>query len=295
VLQAGSASWADDTTAPRARYSVSQLELQAQDIQWPFAETPARFEGSMTVPSKTKEKSARLTFKGTGTDAAGVTQISLSDLALGLAAPYTAAYWVPGVAGKLDAQLDVQWKKANFLLSLHRLALSDVALQDAATASVAVPRLKLLEVTKAEVARLTGEKTAAQQAADAETKRRIIAEQQAADFQSQVEKNKAILKKTIIANVIPSFALRVASGSENHNALRAEFAEYFDIRAWTGLEIEELWLVAYNGGIREQARRKEAETKEPDTTKPPDPDFAENNENLLIGVLFVVSRLLGGV
>ncbi|MFM2050133.1 MAG: hypothetical protein RL682_624 [Pseudomonadota bacterium] len=153
-LQGGTATWADDTTAPSARYSVAQVELQAQDMQWPFAGKPTSFEGALTVPTQAranaKDRPARLIFKGSGTDTSGLAQLVLSDVALGLAAPYSAPYVVPSLAGKLDAQMSVQWKNANVLLNLQRLALADVALQDAAAVSSTLPRFKLLEVTQAE-------------------------------------------------------------------------------------------------------------------------------------------------
>jgi hypothetical protein len=148
VLQGGAATWADDTTVPRARYSVAQVELQAHDMQWPFTDQPAQFEGALTVPATAKEKPAHLTFKGSGTDVAGAAQLALNDVALGWATPYSAPYWVPSLAGKLDAKLDVQWNKAKVLLGVQRLALSDVALQDTGAASGNLPRFKLLEVTK---------------------------------------------------------------------------------------------------------------------------------------------------
>ncbi|MEY4344908.1 MAG: hypothetical protein RL032_740 [Pseudomonadota bacterium] len=153
-LQGGTATWADDTTAPGARYSVAQVELQAQDMQWPFAGKPTSFEGALTVPTQAranaKDRPARVTFKGSGTDTTGLAQLVLSDVALGLATPYSAPYVVPSLAGKLDAQMSVQWKNANVLLNLQRLALADVTLQDAAAVSGTLPRFKLLEVTQAE-------------------------------------------------------------------------------------------------------------------------------------------------
>lgn len=156
-LHDGAATWADDTTAPRARFSVAQVELQAHDLQWPFTDKPASFEGAFTVPTKAtanthaRDLPARLTFKGSGTDAAGAAQLALRDMALGLAAPYIAPYVAPSVAGKLDAQLGVQWKNAHVVLTSPRLALSDVVLQDIAAPAGTLPRFKLLEVTQAEV------------------------------------------------------------------------------------------------------------------------------------------------
>jgi hypothetical protein len=150
VLQGGAATWADDTTVPHARYGVTQVELQAQDLRWPFTDKPARFEGALTVPATAKEKPAQLTFKGSGTDAMGAAQLALNGMVLGLAAPYSAPYLVPSLAGKLDGQLDVQWNNAKVVFDVQRLALTDVTLQDSATASGNLPRFKLLEVTKAE-------------------------------------------------------------------------------------------------------------------------------------------------
>ena len=150
VLHSGAATWVDDTTAPRARYNVAQVELQAQDLQWPFTDKPARFEGALTVPATAKEKPAHLTFKGSGTDVAGAAQLALNDMTLGLAAPYSARFLVPSLAGKLDAQLDVQWNNAKVVLGMQRLAIADGALLDTAATSGNLPRFKLLEVTKAE-------------------------------------------------------------------------------------------------------------------------------------------------
>lgn len=153
ALHGGSVAWTDDSIAPRAQLTLANLELQAQSVAWPFADTPATFEGSMAVPSRSK--AAQLAFKGSGTDAQGQAQLNLSDVSLGLAAPYLAQFLTPQVAGVLEGTVDAQWKDRQTQLNIQRLALHDAALQAekraAGTSAGPLPKFKLLELSQTHI------------------------------------------------------------------------------------------------------------------------------------------------
>ena len=165
ALHGGAVQWTDDSVAPAAptvRLAVADLELQAHTIAWPFAETPATLEGSLSVPMPASgskgakpAKAAQLAFKASGTDAAGSVHATLADLGLGLAAPYAAQFLVPPVAGVLDSELDAQWKDGAVQLTVKRAALRDVALLDdkakAGEGATALPKFKLLEVNDTQI------------------------------------------------------------------------------------------------------------------------------------------------
>jgi Domain of Unknown Function (DUF748) len=165
ALHGGAVQWTDDSVAPAAptvRLAVADLELQANAIAWPFAETPATLEGSLSVPMPASgskgakpAKAAQLAFKGSGTDAAGSVHATLADLGLGLAAPYAAQFLVPQVAGVLDGELDAQWKDGAVQLTVQRAALRDVALLDdkakVGEGAAALPKFKLLELNNAQI------------------------------------------------------------------------------------------------------------------------------------------------
>jgi len=176
ALHRGALAWVDDSVQPPSRLSLVALELVADGMRWPFAEAPATFEGSVTVPTPAKSGGkvvadpARLSFKGEGTDKLGKVHLSVGDLALGLAAPYVAQYLEPRVAGVLDAELDGAWADGKLQVAAPRVALRDFALQGAkaqalaATATSAeraaaeLPQFKLLEITdtQMDVAAKTG-------------------------------------------------------------------------------------------------------------------------------------------
>ena len=169
ALHQGALAWADDSVQPPSRVNLAALELVADGIRWPFAEAPATFEGSVTVPTPAKSGGkvaadpARLSFKGAGTDQRGKVHLSVGDMALGLAAPYIAQYLEPGVAGVLDAELDAAWADGKLQVAAPRVALRDFALQGAkaqpvaATATSAeraaaeLPQFKLVEITDTQI------------------------------------------------------------------------------------------------------------------------------------------------
>jgi hypothetical protein len=150
--------------------NLAALELVADGVRWPFADAPATFEGSVTLPfpgksaGKVAADPARLSFKGEGTDKLGKVHLSVGDMALGLAAPYVAQYLEPRVAGVLDAELDAAWADGKLQVAAPRVALRDFALQQgakaqpvAATATSAeraaaeLPQFKLLEITDTQI------------------------------------------------------------------------------------------------------------------------------------------------
>ena len=160
ALHQGSVAWSDESTTPKAHNTLSDIALQAQGIQWPFNGKAATFEGSLAAPLQgkpplLKAEPARLTFKGEGSDTNGKAHLTLSDLALGAAAPYVAQFLVPQLTGVLESELDVQWKDGAVQLDLQRATLRDFAMLADKAQGVAVqqpmPQFKALEIANAQV------------------------------------------------------------------------------------------------------------------------------------------------
>ena len=160
ALHQGSVAWSDESTTPKAHNTLSDIALQAQGIQWPFNGKAATFEGSLAAPLQgkpplLKAEPARLTFKGEGSDTNGKAHLTLSDLALGAAAPYVAQFLVPQLTGVLESELDVQWKDGAVQLDLQRATLRDFAMLADKAQGVAVqqsmPKIRALEIANAQV------------------------------------------------------------------------------------------------------------------------------------------------
>ncbi len=147
ALHQGEVSWADDSTQPHARMALTDVELKADAVRWPFAQTPAQFSGSLAVAGK--GPAAQLTFEGQGTDQAGKVHATLADFGLVSAAPYVAPYLEPRLRGAMDAELDVVWQADGVQVAVQRLALRDAALQSDKGGDLA--KLKALDVTDARI------------------------------------------------------------------------------------------------------------------------------------------------
>lgn len=159
VVHGGDVSWTDDSLQPQGQLALAKLELQAGAVRWPLTATPFRFEASAEWPLR--GKAARVTAKGEGSEAATSVHASVAELDLGLAAPYVAQFLRPGVAGVLDAELDLRMQGDALQVALPRLAVRDFALKGpkewtAAVAAAAtnaeraaneMPSFKLLEVS----------------------------------------------------------------------------------------------------------------------------------------------------
>ncbi len=163
VVHRGGLSWTDDSVQPQGQVALAQLELQAQSLHWPLTAKPYSFEASADMP--VRGKSARLSAKGGGAESGTTVHASIGDLDLGLATPYVAQYLQPGVAGVLDAELDLRMQGEALQLAVPRLAVRDFALKGpkewtAAVAAAAnnaeraaneMPGFKLLEVSDAQL------------------------------------------------------------------------------------------------------------------------------------------------
>ena len=163
AVHRGGLSWTDDSLQPQGRLELAQLELQASALHWPLTAKPYTFEASAEMP--VRGKSARLSAKGEGGESSTTVHASIGDLDLGLAAPYVAQFLVPGVAGVLDAELDLRMQGDAVQLAVPRLAVRDFALKGPKEWTVAVaaaatnaeraanemPGFKLLEVSDAQL------------------------------------------------------------------------------------------------------------------------------------------------
>lgn len=147
ALHKGEVNWADDSTQPHARIALTDVELQADSIRWPFAQTPAQFSGSLAVAGK--GQAAQLKFEGQGTDQTGKVHATLADFGLVSAAPYVARYLEPRLRGAMDAELDAVWQADGVQVAVQRLALRDAALQSGKGGDLA--KLKSLDVTDARI------------------------------------------------------------------------------------------------------------------------------------------------
>lgn len=155
----GGLSWTDDSLQTQGRAELAQLELQASALHWPLTAAPYTFEASAEMP--VRGKSARLSAKGEGAESSTAVHASIGDLDLGVAAPYVAQFLLPGVAGVLDAELDLRAQGEVLQLAVPRLAVRDFALKGPKEWTVAVaaaatnaeraanemPGFKLLEVS----------------------------------------------------------------------------------------------------------------------------------------------------
>ena len=162
TLHKGDVSWTDDSRQPRTQVSLAQLELQAKALHWPLGATPLTFEATADLPLR--GKAARLSAKGEATDSTAKVHALVNDLDLGPAALQAAPFLLPGVAGVLDAEVDLQTRGDAVQLDVPRLTVRDFALKPAkewtpafaAAATSAeraaheMPAFKLLEVRDAQ-------------------------------------------------------------------------------------------------------------------------------------------------
>jgi len=156
-LEDGQVRLQDDSVAPAAALSLQKLALQVHGVQLPPSEAPARWQASAQLlgAGAGKTKPARLTLQGEGTQAAGSTQLTLSDLDLQLAEPYRSKRFLPHAVGQLQAELQARWKGDAVQLQAPRLALQDFALTVPAGNSDLrardLPSFKLLELGNLQV------------------------------------------------------------------------------------------------------------------------------------------------
>lgn len=116
VLHRGALQWTDESLAVPAQLGLRELTLSARDIAWPTTQ-PVPFEGATRLGT---QGDARLTFKGSATQASAQVSVIAADVPLALAAPYLAPLIAPTVSGTLHADVDVNWA-ANTAIASKRL------------------------------------------------------------------------------------------------------------------------------------------------------------------------------
>ncbi len=145
----GSVSWSDSAVPGTARLALSKADLTVKDIHWPMdaAEPPpssaassasevsaaaqrgpVRIDGSAMLDAGKGSKAAQLQWKGEGTDRAATVNATLSDLSLGLLAPYLQQYLIPRVDGVVAAQAQMQLKDGVLQFGLPRLSVNKFTL-----------------------------------------------------------------------------------------------------------------------------------------------------------------------
>jgi hypothetical protein len=158
AIRDGAAAFDDQSISPRATATLAGVTLDATALQWPLVQ-PLQFSGSAGVASRPPQ--ASLTFAGSATASAASATVSVSRLALGVAAPYLAQYLRPSLAGSLSAQLGVAWQAAapggvnGLQLKISSLTLDGLNLADGSAPALASVRQLSLADTRVDLARST--------------------------------------------------------------------------------------------------------------------------------------------
>lgn len=156
AVRAGQVRWSDAAVQPAARLELSDVALEATGLALPWRQ-PTGFSGSLRLTqgggngAAAGQAGARLGFKGEASEQAGAVNAELQDLPLALAAPYAAQFLQPSLAGRLDAEVAVQWKEGQWQLRLPSLVARKLALGvpsrtargEAAGLPLAVERLEI--------------------------------------------------------------------------------------------------------------------------------------------------------
>lgn len=151
-LDGGQVRLRDDGFVPGAQLALKELALEAHALQLPFADTPATFEASALLQAQADKrgKPARIALRGQGTQVVGDARLKLSDVDLGLAAPYLVQTLVPRSSGVLEGELVANWKGGALVLQSPRLALRDFSMAappgNTDLKAKELPSFKLLEL-----------------------------------------------------------------------------------------------------------------------------------------------------
>lgn len=161
AVRAGQVRWSDAAVQPAARLALNDVALEATGLALPWRQ-PAVFNGSLRLAqgsangAAAAQAGARLGFKGEASEQAGAVNAELQDLSLALAAPYAAQFLQPALAGRLDAEVAVQWKDGQWQLRLpsmvaRQLTLGAPSRTARGTASGFPLAIQRLEIREAEV------------------------------------------------------------------------------------------------------------------------------------------------
>ena len=160
VLQQAKIQWRDDSVAPGAALDA-RMDLEMRQLVWPVDPTrPADLKGTLTLAAPAASavrQPASFQLDAKGTPDAGTAHVGLTDLDLGIAAPYVAQYLVPGVRGVAAAQLSADWKAGQVKALLQQFSLRNFALtsalskdgkdsKDSKDSDSALPSLQSLEL-----------------------------------------------------------------------------------------------------------------------------------------------------
>ncbi len=169
-VQGGAVHFSDDSTQPNARLAVNDLSVEVTGLALPFVQA-VQFNGSavmgtqvgaaadtMTGTGSARRSVARpdlqaaaaLRFEGNATSKQGQLSAHLGDVPLALAAPYLAAVLEPRLAGRLSADLVVNWTPAELWVASPRFALAQLALLPQGSGA-ALASVKKLEISDARV------------------------------------------------------------------------------------------------------------------------------------------------
>ncbi len=158
AVRDGVAAFDDQSTSPRATVTLAGVMLDVSAIQWPLVQ-PLQFSGSANVASRPPQ--ASLTFAGSATAGAASATVTVSRLALGVAAPYLSQYLRPSLTGSLSTQLGVAWQAAApggvpaLQLLISSLTLDALNLADGGAPALASVRQLSLTDARVDLARNT--------------------------------------------------------------------------------------------------------------------------------------------
>jgi uncharacterized protein involved in outer membrane biogenesis/outer membrane protein OmpA-like peptidoglycan-associated protein len=158
AVRDGVAAFDDQSTSPRATVTLAGVMLDVSAIQWPLVQ-PLQFSGSANVASRPPQ--ASLTFAGSATAGAASATVTVSRLALGVAAPYLSQYLRPSLTGSLSTQLGVAWQAAapggvhGLQLLISSLTLDALNLADGGAPALASVRQLSLTDARVDLARNT--------------------------------------------------------------------------------------------------------------------------------------------
>lgn len=105
LLERGTLHWNDASVQPAARLALEDIRSAVQGAGWPVL-APIPFEASARLGA------TPLTVQGSATDATALARLSVGELPLGLFAPYMKGALEPPLAGRVSAELELDWRAA---------------------------------------------------------------------------------------------------------------------------------------------------------------------------------------
>jgi uncharacterized protein involved in outer membrane biogenesis len=123
--------WIDATLQPAAEIQLDGIQLQLQQLQWPF-ESDARLSVGAQLQAQGKAQGA-VQLEGTLSDRQARLALQLQEIDLGLAEPYMRQLLRPRVSARLNAAAAIDWARGDaprLKLGLSTLRIDDLRLAE---------------------------------------------------------------------------------------------------------------------------------------------------------------------